>query len=203
MIPYKTLVERLRAEAKRKREYIKARDGQWINLGMGDVSLSPDEAEAIADEIERLTAELAYEEQRTADVMAQMGEADKEIERLKAERDGAGKIAADLTLITGEQFANLQSLTAELAEARRANQGLTAQLIEAHGKMDRLLAHCPDAECHVCGEVICPRGEPLHFHHDGCPACCTPSEGPDFELDEGSGEGSDERFAIASTGEAG
>ena len=102
----------------------------------------------------------------------------------------------------------LERLTAELAEAQgnkaeqaRHCQGLMAQLIEAREKMDRLLAHCPDAECHTCGEIVCPHGEPLHFHHDGCPACCTPSEGPDFEPDEGSGEGSDERFAIASTGD--
>jgi hypothetical protein len=35
-----------------------------------------------------------------------------------------------------------------------------------------LLNHCPDAECHDCGALMCPHGEPLHFHHDGCPACC-------------------------------
>lgn len=26
-------------------------------------------------------------------------------------------------------------------------------------------------ECLVCGERDCPHGEPLHYHHDGCPAC--------------------------------
>jgi hypothetical protein len=37
--------------------------------------------------------------------------------------------------------------------------------------VDKLLAHCPDGECFTCGEAVCPHGEPLHFHHDGCPAC--------------------------------
>ena len=35
-----------------------------------------------------------------------------------------------------------------------------------------LLDHCPYAECQECAELICPHREPLHFHHDGCPACC-------------------------------
>lgn len=25
----------------------------------------------------------------------------------------------------------------------------------------------------VCGSAVCPHDEPLHFHHDGCPACST------------------------------
>ena len=28
-----------------------------------------------------------------------------------------------------------------------------------------------DQECLICGVLCCPAGEPLHFHHDGCPAC--------------------------------
>lgn len=31
--------------------------------------------------------------------------------------------------------------------------------------------HCPDPECLTCGVLSCPFGEPMHFHHDGCPAC--------------------------------
>jgi hypothetical protein len=26
-------------------------------------------------------------------------------------------------------------------------------------------------ECMVCGHRDCPFGEPLHWHHDGCPVC--------------------------------
>jgi hypothetical protein len=31
-------------------------------------------------------------------------------------------------------------------------------------------ADCPDMECLVCGIRDCPLQEPLHYHHDGCPA---------------------------------
>ena len=32
--------------------------------------------------------------------------------------------------------------------------------------------HTPEsAECLVHGAQDCPKGEPLHYHHDGCPAC--------------------------------
>jgi hypothetical protein len=38
---------------------------------------------------------------------------------------------------------------------------------------DELLNECTDCECIACGVIVimCPHGEPLHFHHDGCPAC--------------------------------
>ena len=28
-----------------------------------------------------------------------------------------------------------------------------------------------DGECMACGMRDCPHSEPLHYHHDGCPAC--------------------------------
>ena len=31
---------------------------------------------------------------------------------------------------------------------------------------------CLDSECMLCGMRDCPGGEPLHYHHDGCPSCC-------------------------------
>ena len=30
---------------------------------------------------------------------------------------------------------------------------------------------CDDDECMLCGYRDCPHNEPLHYHHDGCPAC--------------------------------
>lgn len=30
---------------------------------------------------------------------------------------------------------------------------------------------CGYSECIICGARDCPHGEPLHYHHDGCPAC--------------------------------
>lgn len=39
--------------------------------------------------------------------------------------------------------------------------------------VDTLLNHTHDdtGECQFCSELICPHKCPLHFHHDGCPAC--------------------------------
>lgn len=33
------------------------------------------------------------------------------------------------------------------------------------------LDDCQDDECVICGYRDCPYHEPLHYHHDGCPAC--------------------------------
>ena len=45
---------------------------------------------------------------------------------------------------------------------------------ELHGSV-RLAHTCnsslDDGECMACGVRDCPHGEPLHYHHDGCPAC--------------------------------
>lgn len=30
---------------------------------------------------------------------------------------------------------------------------------------------CPAGECMICAVTVCPQKEPLHYHHDGCPAC--------------------------------
>jgi hypothetical protein len=49
---------------------------------------------------------------------------------------------------------------------------LCAEVRRLRESVDKLLAHCPDPECFTCGEAVCPHGEPLHFHHDGCPSCC-------------------------------
>lgn len=38
---------------------------------------------------------------------------------------------------------------------------------------DALLNHCDkeQGECSVCSTIVCPSGDPYHFHHDGCPSC--------------------------------
>ena len=38
-------------------------------------------------------------------------------------------------------------------------------------RMVHNLERCGDPECLICGILECPHHEPLHFHHDGCPAC--------------------------------
>lgn len=48
---------------------------------------------------------------------------------------------------------------------------------KSHGCLtDELLNQCQADECIVCGWIVCPHHEPLHFHHDGCPACCNDQE---------------------------
>jgi hypothetical protein len=47
------------------------------------------------------------------------------------------------------------------------------EIEQLRGQIDKLLAHCDDPECDVCGKIICPHEDDLHFHHDGCPSCCS------------------------------
>jgi hypothetical protein len=49
-----------------------------------------------------------------------------------------------------------------------------ARAERAERMVQALLNHCPDAECMECAKIVCPHGEPMHFHHDGCPACHKP-----------------------------
>jgi len=53
---------------------------------------------------------------------------------------------------------------------RRERDNLITRL---NTQVGALLMHCPDAECSVCSQIMCPHGETLHFHHDGCPQCDT------------------------------
>lgn len=48
------------------------------------------------------------------------------------------------------------------------------QVLLEHGpgpEVDAALARCPDAECRLCSILVCPEGDSMHFHHDGCPSC--------------------------------
>jgi hypothetical protein len=51
------------------------------------------------------------------------------------------------------------------------HQSLQRRIEELTRERDRLLDHCPGVECSECAVICCPHGDPLHFHHDGCPAC--------------------------------
>lgn len=35
-------------------------------------------------------------------------------------------------------------------------------------------ADCDLEECEGCSVLVCPEGDPWHFHHDGCPTCDKP-----------------------------
>lgn len=59
----------------------------------------------------------------------------------------------------------------EYPKLQADNTRLRAENDHKTRQLDHLLQHCGDAECDKCAEIICPEHEPLHFHHDGCPAC--------------------------------
>lgn len=61
------------------------------------------------------------------------------------------------------ELLGLDPLHLKLLEAKQAGEPPEA--------LDAILQACQDGECYDCGRVICPHNEPLHFHHDGCPAC--------------------------------
>lgn len=49
----------------------------------------------------------------------------------------------------------------------------TQEINRRIGMIDKLLNHNHEqsGECSGCGKIVCPFGEELHFHHDGCPSC--------------------------------
>ena len=52
--------------------------------------------------------------------------------------------------------------------------GVAVGTIPAHMEQatEELCEQCPGGECcDQCAQIFCPYGEPLHFHHDGCPCC--------------------------------
>jgi hypothetical protein len=66
------------------------------------------------------------------------------------------------------------------------NESLRNQLAECQKEVlrlseiaDALLNHCEkdNGECMTCSTIVCPHKEPLHFHHDGCPACAIEAMG--------------------------
>jgi hypothetical protein len=72
------------------------------------------------------------------------------------------KLRSSDPLYITQLCAALDAARDELAETKR----LLAMI-------DPLLNHCDKdgGECHMCGQIVCPHKDPLHFHHDGCPAC--------------------------------
>lgn len=63
----------------------------------------------------------------------------------------------------------LQELFATAKEMQLGEPGRE----EMVGRVDAILNACPQdgGECHECARIICPHGDSMHFHHDGCPSC--------------------------------
>ncbi len=62
-------------------------------------------------------------------------------------------------------------------------------------KLDTLLNACPDGECPYCATEICPHGDMMHFHHDGCPSCACDDDGEDMDTAEQTAREAIEQFA--------
>lgn len=73
--------------------------------------------------------------------------------------------------------ADLAAQTTLLEQARIAITLCIAEIRRLGDNTDRLLNHCPENECSACASIVCPHGEPLHLHHDGCPACAQDEDG--------------------------
>lgn len=67
-------------------------------------------------------------------------------------------------------------VVAERDQLKSENAALLLRIASDEKKLDALLNHCGEGECHTCGEIICPHGDGMHFHHDGCPACAVADE---------------------------
>lgn len=67
----------------------------------------------------------------------------------------------------------MRTLFLETLELRIAGKSDEAKVLG--DKVDELLNKCPSECCDQCGDIFCPWGEALHFHHDGCPCCDTVS----------------------------
>ena len=81
--------------------------------------------------------------------------------------------------------ADKKRLMLALNDARAEAEALRKRVADDERKLDALLSHCDDGECVTCGQIICPRGDGMHFHHDGCPSCAQadedmPDDIPDF-----------------------
>lgn len=74
----------------------------------------------------------------------------------------------DESITDGEKLSRIALHMADSLIAKLDNTDSNEKLLSI---VDKLLAHCPIGECEECSKISCPYECPLHFHHDGCPAC--------------------------------
>lgn len=58
-----------------------------------------------------------------------------------------------------------------MSDAEKAREFIQSIVGMGHEACTGVTETCPEMECLECGARECPYSEPLHFHHDGCPAC--------------------------------
>ena len=69
--------------------------------------------------------------------------------------------------------AEIERLTREIERLTRERDEAKYQLARSYQSEKCTLdpQTCKEAECFACGVLMCPHAEPMHLHHDGCPAC--------------------------------
>lgn len=71
--------------------------------------------------------------------------------------------AKDLMRFRDEQLTSLRSRIAALDDDRHK------EIAALKEEIDRTKDHHVEDECSTCGVRDCRGGDPLHYHHDGCP----------------------------------
>lgn len=67
----------------------------------------------------------------------------------------------------------IKTLEAEKTASAICRRGSGVVIDDLRNQVNLLVNHCDkeNGECSVCSQIICPHHDPLHLHHDGCPAC--------------------------------
>ena len=97
----------------------------------------------------------------------------------KTAHDRREAMALDLAAykaLAREQMATIRQLAEENQDLRMEVHALQGGAVTLNEAQHTATADCPGSECMQCGARDCPYGEPLHYHHDGCPACARRAE---------------------------
>jgi len=76
-----------------------------------------------------------------------------------------------------EAWRQLDDFRKQIVELSKEARALRGRLVATYSNSDCTgdAVSCPVDECSMCSVRDCPVGEPLHYHHDGCPYCTTAS----------------------------
>jgi hypothetical protein len=135
----------------------------------------------------RFDSWLSFDEAR--DIRAFLDQADRDAAELAQWHQAGQRYAAARNAVKGRSFFELNDRPNPLTEAEDALAALALELyqmsnITTTGNALIYALHgmdpehdvpcsppCEDEYCAGCAMQDCPHREPLHRHHDGCPAC--------------------------------
>lgn len=90
-------------------------------------------------------------------------------------KDDAAQMIKEPMWFIGEILMKHEEAVLEIIkELEKERKRLCAENARLTEMCDKLLNHCDkeNGECSECGRIVCPYQCEMHFHHDGCPACC-------------------------------